>query len=288
MAASAKIQKLLKNAAKAQSLAEYVETVTSITKAWNESRAGTRRAWFRGHADKSWGLQPRAHRMLAHLPTITESHHFGEFKRRAAGLIQHAPQTDWGWLYLAQHHGLPTRLLDWSEGSLTGLFFALKRDAGSSYATEADPCVWILNPWMLNKDRWNFDFVVSMKGEAVEDESGATALLNPCLHGTAAEHLGVAAKMLAVIPEYVSPRITAQRGAFTAFGDDPSELEDFGLRELREHPKSPALQAIVIPKNRATDIRYELDAAGVAESTIFPDIDGLATEIARRWDNPRM
>jgi FRG domain len=58
--------------------------------------------------------------------TLQEQKILEEFKRRSYLFLTHRPSTDWEWLFLAQHFGLPTRLLDWSQNPLVALYFACK------------------------------------------------------------------------------------------------------------------------------------------------------------------
>ena len=68
------------------------------------------------------------------LPTVarcteyirTELEVFEEFKREAIPYLDNVPATDWQWLAVAQHNGLPTRLLDWTKHSLAALWFAVE------------------------------------------------------------------------------------------------------------------------------------------------------------------
>lgn len=78
---------------------------------------------FRGHGDPSWELKPKIGRDP--FSKVNEEAIFNAWKRRASEFIKENLSSDWEWLAIAQHHGLATRLLDWSYNPLVAAFFAV-------------------------------------------------------------------------------------------------------------------------------------------------------------------
>ena len=96
---------------------------------WTDSKGDG--SWlFRGHEDRSYNLRPTSGRMGPERAS-REKQIFRQFKRQARIHIPGASNlSEWEWLTLAQHYGVPTRLLDWTYNPLVAAFFAVMRNAG--------------------------------------------------------------------------------------------------------------------------------------------------------------
>lgn len=216
---------------------------------------GSQRPFFRGHGDSSWPLVPSLGRFVLDSGSVEfhENNTYYDFIVRAGDLIP--PRSDsWNILFTMQHHGLPTRLLDWSETFGVALYFALREGEG-------DGTVWVLDPFKLNEatiKRYEIMCPTDLKRsyadyyvERLEPLEGDVVAISPLRH---------------------NPRVSHQRAGFTLHDNLDKSLEDL-------HPE--ALARIDIPaKVRAGAAKF-LKLAGISEFSLFPDLDGLARELKR-------
>jgi hypothetical protein len=117
----------------ARTLEHYLTVIRRLRRRWKLRRH--RELWFRAEdaRHRATRLQPQLYRprsggvrkTVSTLLNI-ESDLYDEFRRCAGQLFNLKPDDDWDWYFLMQHHGVPTRLLDWTDGALIALHFAVR------------------------------------------------------------------------------------------------------------------------------------------------------------------
>jgi hypothetical protein len=225
--------------------------------------------WFRGQASAEWGLVPKFYRAKP-IDINTEVEIREEFITHAPALCDIKPANEWEWYFLMQHYGAPTRLLDWTDGALIALYFAVRDNKGDRHAT-----VWALDPWDLNMKIVGRDEVVP---------PGDPLFINAKRkeHAWLPKRVGRLKALddlpIAVFPGHFDKRIGAQRSSFTVHGKDVNGLLTWaGTNRYR------GLRKFVIPSWEVKQIRRSLDSCGIDETTVFPNLEALSRVVEFRW-----
>ncbi|OKY26206.1 FRG domain-containing protein [Thalassotalea sp. PP2-459] len=213
---------------------------------------------FRGQANFDWELLPSLARINHDsLESRYESGWEGiemdllnTFKQHAVRYMDKEPKNKLEWMIQAQHHGVPTRLLDWSSNPLKALYFAVENPKydhvnGSVY-------VLSLSSWAPTPEKVDADSIITMK---------------------------------AFFPVNINDRIASQEGCFTLF-PQRKELKEFKPIKHGFAPETDIvnLSKISIVKEAKADIRKQLNKLGINDLSIFPDLDGIAKSIRRQFD----
>lgn len=230
------------------------------------AESGCDMPFFRGHSDHRWkllcglGRQPPEDFKKQNLESIL----YYDFMSLGGGLL--GKQADsWDVLFAMQHHGLPTRLLDWTTTFAAALYFALRpylfiRNFPDLESFPIQPCVWILDPFELNR---------------MEQRDPAVANPYTDFDGTYQENFieestSLGAKAVAIFPPQHTPRQSAQRSVFTLHSELFKPLDEIS---------SDALRKFEVPIDATREAISFLTLAGINEFSIFPDLDGLARHL---------
>lgn len=199
-----------------------------------------------------------------------ERHLFRNFRKYAFRHGQ-ADWSDWYWLSLARHYGLPTRLLDWTFAPLIALHFATERNLH-------EPAV----VWAVDHARVHQTLPEEYRAEL--DAEGATLFTVDMLSRVAPrlDRFGGGRDDVALFfePPSLEERIINQSAVFSVMSSPAAAFEEW----LQAHPESA--RRLVMTSEAKEQTREHLDLNGINERLLFPGLAGLAAYLARYYSDP--
>ncbi len=241
---------------------------------WNEQLLRYRSGYvYRGLEDHSYDLTSTLNRLgESHL----EKHLLRNFRKYSHKQIKSEYTSIWNWLALAQHHGLPTRLLDWTYSPYVALHFA----TADFNRYGQDGAIWAVN--YVDSKRYLPDqlsliieregshiFTAEMLERAVQSLPGLGQLKREDF-------------ALFFEPPSIDDRIVNQYAVFSMMSNPNSIISQWLQgREVRYFK-------IIIPARLKWEIRDKLDQSNINERVLFPGLDGLATWLKRHYRDVRL
>ena len=193
------------------------------------------------------------------------------FRKYAEPEVTSPGFSEWRWMTIGQHHGLPTRLLDWTYSPLVALHFAtadLERydEDGVIWAVHLDRCHGALPARLAS--------VLDRTAATVFSLELVEALL-PTLEDF--RRVSEAPVGLFYEPPSMDARIVNQYALFSELSD-----AELGVAAwLRQRPE--LYRRVIVPKEVKWEVRDKLDQANLTERVLFPGLDGLSTWLARYY-----
>jgi hypothetical protein len=213
--------------------------------------------FFRGHADSRWVLKPGIARGKdrASRKELKESRVYYDFISLSGPLLSNK-SSSWHTLFEMQHHGIPTRLLDWTLSFANAVYFAVKE----KIRAPKNGCIWVLDPYALNKTTCN-DATILTPPDDFEGSYYENFITKEKTFGHDA---------VAINPIRVNTRQVAQESTFTVSGN---------LSQTIDSIAPEALKSFILPHEAKEEALEFLRLAGVNEYRLFPDLDGIARHI---------
>lgn len=247
---------------------------------------------YRGMVNAAWGMPTSLIRLGGAFAEL-EKHMLRNFRKYAHRDVVER-DSFWHWLAVAQHHGLPTRLLDWTYSPLVALHFA----TDDLSLMDQDGVVWMVSipkahellPRALQRalaDEGSYVFTVEMLSRfelpEITFSMAGLELSSSALRPTRIKNLvdfdRLARTPFAVFmePPSIDDRIVNQFALFSVLSDSSLSMD----RWLAQHPT--LLRKVVIPAGLKWEVRDRLDQANITERVLFPGLDGLSRWLKRHY-----
>ncbi|KOY86567.1 hypothetical protein AD998_10800 [bacterium 336/3] len=230
------------------SLSQYIDFIV------NQEHRDISQWLFRGHSDETYELTPSLFRINIKDSfrdwNDVEKYIMTQFKKQAIPYLKYSPSNELEWLAIAQHYGLPTRLLDWTTNALVALFFAVENHYNDKNAN-----VWLYGIPSLNN--------------CLEESTWISRRIDLDSNH---EHI--------IFPNHIDSRITNQSGCFTIH-DFPEKNNVFIPLNEQKYNLSDAFTfvKITIDADKKKDILNELYYVGIHQEFIYPDLGGLTAKL---------
>lgn len=252
---------------------------------------------FRGQSNSDWSLQTTLERgaeinstHIRDIPKV-ERKIIDKFQRRALHYLDKLPEEEniLEWLSLIQHHGGPTRLLDFSYSYYVSLFFSIDQAFQES------------SVYCLNKDLVNKRGLETERWRGLDDDNifGSREYCNDALKEQTLSPL-----VMLIEPFNIHERLSRQQGLFAVPFEGQQSFEyNLSLtvnryqkalpksRKIKNHSdvldtlqNECALLKVKIPKTLHNEIRKELKLMNITSETLFPGIDGFSKSLFGEFD----
>ena len=226
---------------------------------------------FRGMASADRDLSSGLIRLAAGRPDVgrLEAALLRNF-RKYAWTQATLTESTWHWLALAQHRGLPTRLLDWTYSPLVALHFVTLDPA----TYDRDGVVWCINFVAANQ------LLPRRLRRALEEEQSDTFTVEMLDRVGGLREFDALSRTPFVVfvePPSLDARILIQFALFSLMSSPTAQIEDW----LRSHPE--LIRRVRVPARLKWEVRDKLDQANINERTLLPGLDGLSQWLARYY-----